>query len=743
MLKLFLFSSFLFFLFSLKGQTFELLSDKEGVINLSHRLHLKTASFVVVQDENYLDFSPVYEFTTLHEGAPTLPKMSVLVELMSSGSPVLEVQYDSYTELTDVEVAPSKGNLKRNIDPRNIPYIFGAEYQEDAFYPGNLAEISKPFIARDIRGASLTVFPYQYNPVTKVLRIYENITVRIIHDQSENGINELISLPTTFKTNRFYRSLFLNGQGIEKEGTVEESGDLLIICPPEMDSIMQVFANWKNQKGIYTKVVNTNATGIGGNNVKNYVDNYYHINGDFLYLILVGDHLDVPAHTYGTKDGEELWSDSYYGQIAGNDFYPELLVGRFSGDLEEVKIMVERTIEYEENPSAGNWMQKALGLASTDGAGFGLNNMTDWEHMRTMRTDLLTAGYQEVYEFYDGYQGGIDAIGDPTASMISNAINDGIGLMNYAGHGDVNIFNTAGFSSMNIDNLNNHGKYPWVISLACDHGKFTYETCISEKWLRASKNGSATGALAACGSSILMSWVQPMKTQLEITKFISNSDTSNQKNTLGGIFYNAQMKMLEQFPDADGEEVMQTWILFGDPTVEFRSKQVLNLTVSHPVFMEQNDDLLTVSCNVENTLIAVSQEGVLLGKGFVQGGVATISLPTLTTNSPLWVTATKQNHHAYQGLIQVGEGLLGEKNISDAEFSIYPNPAQNQVSIALPTSTESTILLINSLGQILRKIQTEVGANLEIMSLEGVAKGVYQLVVCNSKINTVKKLIVE
>lgn len=730
------------FLLFANAQNFKLLIENGDTI-VSHQLDLIPFRYTLINSEKHVDFSSMYEVTMLKKEEPQLPTMSCLIELTSTGNPLLEILYDSYTDISNVRVTPSKGTLKRNVDPKSIPHAFGEVYDINAFYPGTLAQVSKPFIARDIRGVSVTVFPYQYNPVTKVLRFYENIQVRVINDHSEKGINELISSPTKFETNRFYRSLFLNGKGIEKGGTVEESGDLLIVCPPDMDSVMQVFANWKNQKGIHTKVVSTNVTGLGVNNIKNYVDDYYNADGDFLYLLLVGDHLDVPAHTYGTKDGEELWSDSYYGQIAGNDFYPELLVGRFSGDLEEVKIMVERTIEYEKNPIAGNWMQKAIGLASADGAGFGLNNMADWEHMRMMRTDLLATGYQEVYEFYEGSQGGDDASGDPTANMVSNTINDGIGLMSYAGHGDVNIFNTAGFSSMNIDNLNNHGKYPWVISLACDHGKFTYETCISEKWLRASKNGSATGALAACGSSILMSWVQPMKTQLEITKFISNSDITNQKKTLGGIFYNAQMKMLEQFPNAGGEEVMQTWILFGDPTVEFRSKQVLNLTVSHPVFMEQNDDLLTVSCNVENTLIAVSQEGVLRGKGSVQGGVATISLPILTTNSPLLITATKQNYQAYQGLIQVGEGPLGTKLIAESGFMIYPNPAQNQVSIAFSASTESTILLINSVGQILKEIQTEAGTNLKVISLNGVAKGVYHLLVFNSKSNSIKKLVVE
>ena len=45
------------------------------------------------------------------------------------------------TEFVDYEnilIAPSKGNLNRNIDPADVAYAFGPVYQQDVFFDGFL-----------------------------------------------------------------------------------------------------------------------------------------------------------------------------------------------------------------------------------------------------------------------------------------------------------------------------------------------------------------------------------------------------------------------------------------------------------------------------------------------------------------------------------------------------------------------------------------------------------------------------
>ena len=42
-----------------------------------------------------------------------------------------------------------------------------------------MAELGDPYILRDLRGISVVSYPIQYNPISKVLRVYNEIEVEI------------------------------------------------------------------------------------------------------------------------------------------------------------------------------------------------------------------------------------------------------------------------------------------------------------------------------------------------------------------------------------------------------------------------------------------------------------------------------------------------------------------------------------------------------------------------------------
>ena len=79
-----------------------------------------------------------------------------------------------YTQIHDINVLPSKGNLTRNIDINTLPLIKGDSYNEDSFFPSDIVELNDPYILRDYRGQVVQINPFQYNPVSKVLKIYSN-----------------------------------------------------------------------------------------------------------------------------------------------------------------------------------------------------------------------------------------------------------------------------------------------------------------------------------------------------------------------------------------------------------------------------------------------------------------------------------------------------------------------------------------------------------------------------------------
>ena len=730
------------------GQQFDLLTSPENVITLNHELQTSISKYSTINNQTYQDFNKSHKVTHMHAGSPALPYFSESVIVPNQGQVSLVVEHSGFIEYQNVEVAPSKGSLKRNVNPSDIPYTFGNVYTTDEFFPGELAVIGSPFNLRNMRGVTVSVSPYQYNPVTKVLRVYQDVQTKIVVNKNEIGENELYT-----KYNKkdvfssVYNNLFINANVIQgRYNSVEEEGEMLVIAKDSYFDEIQPLVDWKNQSGIKTTLVGISTTGTSDTQIKAYISNFYTSNPDLVYVLLVGDHADVQSHTYGTSgQGEQLWSDTYYAQLTGgaNDYYPEIFVGRFSGNSSQITTMVNRTLEYEKNPLSGDWMTKAIGLASDEGSGYGDDGQADWQHLREIRTKLMNYGYTTVHEFYDGSHGVADAAGDPNSGIILPEVNAGVGLFNYTGHGDQNTCVTGNFSSNNINQATNVGAYPYVISVACNNGSFTSGTCISETWVRATNGGQPTGAIAACGSSILMAWAEPMQSQDEMTELIAETYLNNRKMTLGGIFYNAQMSMLEDYnANTNSKEVMQTWVLFGDPSTIFRNKVTMNMVVSHVSNVPIGTTSVDINCDIDGAKVSISQNNVFLGFGTANGGSVTINFPALTSNLPLTVTATKQNYTPYQGNITVADGPAGIYNQELEGIKIFPNPASNVLNVVWGDTTPDVIIIKDLSGKTVYSNTTINGSKL-VIETSLFASGMYLLQVTSNNKTKISKITIK
>jgi hypothetical protein len=105
-----------------------------------------------------------HERPILEAGAPDLPSAVRSVAIPDDACLSAEVIGVEYADVADVDLAPSKGTLLRTVDPATVPFTYGPEYDLDAFYPNNLVELGAPYIMRDVRGATVDVRPFLYNP---------------------------------------------------------------------------------------------------------------------------------------------------------------------------------------------------------------------------------------------------------------------------------------------------------------------------------------------------------------------------------------------------------------------------------------------------------------------------------------------------------------------------------------------------------------------------------------------------
>ncbi|MEI7980208.1 MAG: C25 family cysteine peptidase [Bacteroidota bacterium] len=583
-------------------------------------------------------------------GAPDLGKLTASIIIPDLEKMEVKVVYSNYKDFTDIDVAPSKGNFYRNTDPATVPFTWGKVYNENKFYPENISELREPYIIRDYRGETVIVYPFQYNPVTKTLRVYTDIEVSV-YSTGEQGVNPLFRKGNLTKVNaefhEIYQKHFLNA-GNSRYNPVDEQGKMLIISYGSFMSAMQPLVDWKNQQGIPTEMVNVADVGSTAAVIKSYILNYYN-NNDLAFVLLVGDGPQIPTNSGGNLGGP---SDNAYGYLVGNDHYPDLFVGRFSAEnVAQVQTQVTRTLNYEKTPlTTVDWFSKGVGIGSDQGPGD--DNEYDYQHIRNIRTKLLNYTYTAVAELYDGTQGGLDAPGNPTTAMVASALNAGAGIINYTGHGSQTSWGTTGFSNSNVTALTNDNMLPFIWSVACVNGDFVSGTCFAEAWLRATHNGQPSGAVATLMSTINQSWNPPMCGEDAMDDILVETFANNIKRTFGGISMNGCMQMNDEY-GVDGNEMTDTWNCFGDPSLMVRTAMPQAINASHPPTIFLGAAQFSVNADAEGALVSLTINNQIIATGTVSGGIANLSFEPLAALDTMKVTITAYNHLFYESDVPI------------------------------------------------------------------------------------------
>lgn len=601
-----------------------------------------------VQTPHGLAFTVALDGATpiLAAGNPDLPKLTTSLIIPDQAGMSVRVLTSSFTDYPNIEIAPSKGVLSRTIDPSTIPYTYGSAYTQNAFVPVGLTDVREPFIVRELRGQTVIVYPFQYNPVTKTLRVYHDLQVEL-YKSSNQGANPLTRNDSDVKLDQHFSAVyahqFLNFDALTYT-PLAEYGNMLVISYGQFMNDMLPFVQWKNQIGYATEMVDVATIGSSAAAIKSFIADYYTTKG-LTFVLLVGDAAQIPTNTGGGLGGP---SDNAYGYIVGNDHYADLFVGRFSAEnVTHVQTQVQRTLTYERNPDslAGDWFTSVIGIASDQGPGD--DGEYDYQHIRNQQTQLLAYKYTWNPELFDGSQGGNDASGNPTPSQVATAVNDGASLILYCGHGSMTSWGTSGFSNNNVNNLVNNGKWPFIWSVACVNGQFNAGTCFAEAWLRATKNGSPTGAVAFLGSTINQSWNSPMEGQDEMTDIIAESYPDNIKRTFAGLSINGCFKMIQTY-GTDGANMADTWTVFGDPTVAVRTATPEYMTVAHDSVILQGDSTLLVNCSVDGARVTATIHDSIIATTLVQGGLANLAfMPLQAEGDTIHIVVTAYNFIPY------------------------------------------------------------------------------------------------
>ena len=474
-------------------------------------------------------------------GDPNIPSLSIPLIINDIYKMDVRVDDAEYVEYQGVEIAPFKGHFPRSINPDDVPYTYSEVYENDAFFPVSQVKLDEPYILRDFRGQNLKVTPFAYNPQTKVLRVYNKIIVEVFSSDIDNynvisRKSNIIKLDNDFK--HIYENRFLNySESGVKYDVFEEEGDLLIICYDEFMDAMEPYVEWKTTIGRKTTIVGTSVAGTTEDDIKSYISEQYDINPDLTHVLLVGDSYHIPGKYIpaGTYSG---CSDWWYGQLSGNDYYNELIIGRFCvEEIDEVNTHIDKVIHYERDIDASDtWLTVGQGVSKREGVG-GHYGEDDYEHIDNIRDDLLDYNYTLVHRDYASVSGV-----SSSAAIISEHINAGVSIINYCNHGSPSSWGVFSYDNDDVNALVNDDKLPFIISVACNNGQYDYhrDLCFAETWMRATNNstGNPTGALGGVFSYILQPWIPPMYGQDEMVDILVESYSNNIKRTMGGVVLN-------------------------------------------------------------------------------------------------------------------------------------------------------------------------------------------------------------
>jgi len=162
---------------------------------------------------------------------------------------------------------------------------------------------------------------------------------------------------------------------------------------------------------------------------------------------------------------------------------------------------------------------------------------------------LLPAGVT-VEEIYRGQMDDASAHAAVLASL-----QRGAWLLNYVGHGSVEVWAGSVLSSEDVRTLTTTGRLPFVVAMTCLNGFF--HDVYTESLAEALQKDPQGGAVAVWASSALTDPAAQMPMNQALVQRLGKG------LTLGEAI--AQAKAAASDPD-----VRRSWILFGDPTTRLK-----------------------------------------------------------------------------------------------------------------------------------------------------------------------------
>lgn len=604
-------------------------------------------------------------------GAPELPATHELIAVPFGATPTVSVT--SYTakdySLSDYginTIIPRQPSVRKDQKPEDVPFVYNEEaYQTRGLALAPEASIEVQGTMRGIRIGSLVINPVSYNAQSNTIRVFNDIEVEINFEGADFAETERM-LVNTYSPyfDIVYKQMFNYRQIMD---VYDDHPDLMaypvhmiVITPENYVSTLQPWLNWKIQKGFDVQVHTTAQAGGNYNAIRSYVQNLYNTGvsqgNTPTFLILVGDTGQIPG-TNGSATSKV--TDLYYGSV-DNDYFPDMFYSRMSAEnTSQLTSIIDKILQYEQYTMPDPTY---------------LNNVTliaGWDNYWTNYVGKPTIQYATTY-YYNTEHGFTQVNSHVNQSQYSgcyNALNTGVGFVNYTAHGDNQEWTQPNFTNSNVNQLSNADKYFLAMGNCCLSGNYGYgQPCFGEAMIR----GENKGAYSYIGSCPYTYWYEDYYFGVGATNTFSN--TPNINNTATGVYdavwmddtYNTVSSMTflgniavcyayagNYQTSINATYYWQAYHVLGDGSImPYRMNPTAN-TVSHATEFPAGATSFTVNAEA-GSYVGISQNNVLLGAALVDDSGSVSVTVTPVTSDDVRIVVTKPQRQPYIADIPVG-----------------------------------------------------------------------------------------
>ncbi len=549
-------------------------------------------------------------------------------------------------------------------------------------------DLVEPFTFREMRGVSLRIN-------TQIETADEILTLSDLDVQIRGS--GAIQLPETI-SEAFapaYRELADNWYTSYLKDLPFARPKMLIISHSQLANFQGEFIRWKRSLGFEVHVIDKQDAGSSANEIRQTIKDFY-LDHRPDYLVLMGDtvgNFSIPTFRYPSPEYNELDADDQtYALIEGNDYFPEMLVGRFSfAEIMQMANMLSKSVGYERSPYMANtdWMKRSLMVAGNYAEG-SLRPTTPVWMSRWLRDKLLDFGYAEVDTVY--YPGQF-----PGTSQITQSINSGVQFISYRGWGDANGWHYPYFHNENINETNNGAMLPIVFSIVCNTGDFdnaNVNPCFGENWMRRGTAANPGGCVAFVGPSDLHTKTR-LNNSISSGAFRSIFDLG--VRNFGTSVLMGKVELYKNFPLEIG---MDQYVPFYFHVYNLLSDPSLNMWVLVPDRIEENvvaqgldfsqsqSHIRIRAPHLNNAVVTGTKDNVNFEYVRVQNGEAILPVDT-SVEGPLFLTVSKENYVPLSKILApTGDAQIGVSANTAFETQLEAGESA-EISITLKNFSDS------------------------------------------------------